>query len=81
MITKTLDAEIIAKATEVATKELGIDKHKVPKTATTFEQDFNSLKKKPDVVYTYLKVNFIFQQLEHSLLLNRNYFQEIRSSA
>jgi tetratricopeptide (TPR) repeat protein len=49
-----IDSAIISKAAELASKELGKDRFRVPSTSYSFEADLNSLKKTPSDLYAYL---------------------------
>lgn len=46
--------ETISKATEMASKEIGKDTIKIPNTSYGFEADVNSLKKDPEMLYSYI---------------------------
>ena len=57
MKTPNLEKELIEQAKEKALKELGEKILKnIPKTATGFEKDYNSLKRDPESFFKYLKV-------------------------
>jgi tetratricopeptide (TPR) repeat protein len=49
-----IDDEIIEKAAEIATKEIGKDKIRIPTTSYGFEADVNSLKKDDSKLYNYV---------------------------